>query len=136
MTLNDEAKRDILDCVLNAIGSIADKEYQKRVWIRGEGPECDDFDETRCIIFNEGDSIVENYKNFDITEKQRHVLKTLRDALDGFENNPRHYLPQEFVDTPEWTIITELAQNTLKIFNYKKKSLSARNKYLNKKHFQ
>ncbi len=44
MKLTDEEKREILDFVIEIVSSIADKKYQKRIWIRGEGPEVDDFD--------------------------------------------------------------------------------------------
>ena len=36
MKLTDEAKRDILNFVLERVANVANKEYQKRVWIRGE----------------------------------------------------------------------------------------------------
>jgi hypothetical protein len=39
-------RKQILASILETIKGISDKEYQKRVWIRGEGTEVDDFDET------------------------------------------------------------------------------------------
>ena len=118
MELSKEAKRDILNLVLGVTADIADKEYQKRVWIRAEGPEWDDFDETCCHFFQEGDGVLEKYKAFGITENQYYILKNFRDVFRAFSNE--NDLPQEFIDTPEWTRITEMATEVLKAFNYQK----------------
>lgn len=118
MKLTEEAKKDILTCVMDRVAAIADREYQKRVWIRGEGPECDDFDETCCNFFQDGDGIIQNYKDFKIAENQYQILKKFREKFRAFsdENN----WPQEFVDSPEWEKITEMANDVLKAFNYQK----------------
>jgi hypothetical protein len=42
---------------IRMIDHISDKEYQERAWIRGEAA---DFDETVCLFFGDGDSILEN----------------------------------------------------------------------------
>lgn len=52
------------------IEGISDKEYQKRGWIRGEGLEVDDFDETTCNFFQDGNGVIQNYKDFGLTDKQ------------------------------------------------------------------
>lgn len=57
--LKNEDRKYILNEHLRNISHISDKEYQKRVWIRGQGPECDDFDETVNYFFGEMDSILE-----------------------------------------------------------------------------
>ena len=119
MKLTDENKRDILNFLLERVANIANKEYQKRVWIRGEGPEVDDFDETVCHFFQEGDSILDEYKDFGITEIQHTLLKKFRDE---FENFPmRHDWPGKFIDTPEWEKIISLAKDVLDAFQYQKK---------------
>ncbi len=38
-----------------------DRQYRQRAWIRGEEA---DFDKAVRLFFGEGDSILENYKNF------------------------------------------------------------------------
>ena len=55
--LTNESKKQILEFFLEIVEGISDKDYQGRVWIRGEGPECDDFDETVCNFFQDGDGI-------------------------------------------------------------------------------
>ncbi len=113
-------RKAILASCLEILEGISDKEYQKRVWIRGEGPEVDDFDETTCNFFQDGNGIIQNYKDFGLTDKQYHLLVNFRDEFDAFCHGPalKHYLPQEFIDTPEWARIMDLAKDVLKAFNY------------------
>jgi hypothetical protein len=94
---------------------ISDKEYQKRIWIKGVGPEVDDFDETVCHFFQEGEGIIENYREFGLTEYQLQLLREFRDQLEAFSD--ANDLPEEFIDTPEWQRITEKAKNVLKTFS-------------------
>ncbi len=118
--LTDELKRHILQQHLTTIYHISDKEYQRRIWIRGEGPEWDDFDETCCCFFGDLDidSVLENHKDFWMTDVQYEVLKKFRDEFRKFSDD--NNLPQLFIDTPEWTTITLLAKKVLEVFNYRK----------------
>ena len=120
----DIDRKQILASCLEVIKGISDKEYQKRVWIRGDGPEVDDFDETVCNFFHDGNDIIQNYRDFEITDQQYHFLVKFRDAFDAFCRGPalKYYLPQDFIDTPEWEKITEMAKEVLKAFNYQKRS--------------
>lgn len=119
MQLTDEAKKDILDFVKNIVAHISDKEYQKRIWIRGEGPECDSFDETCCHFFHDGEGVLEKYKDFNITDAQYQSLKKFRDAFRVFSDE--NDFPEEFIDSPEWEKIMEMAKEVLKMFDYQKK---------------
>ena len=116
MELTDQEKRDILDSVLTTISHISDKEYQMRIWIRGEGPEVDDFDETLCHFSQDGVGVIEKYREFGLTENQYRILSNFRDELEKFSDN--NDLPQLFIDTPEWTKITLMAKRVLEAFNY------------------
>src|SRR5574342_110764 len=117
--LTNEDKKQIMETFIRNMDHISDKEYQKRVWIRGEGPEVDDFDETVCHFSQEGDGIIEKYKDFGLTEHQCQMLKKFRDQFKAFydEND----FPEEFIDTPEWAKIMDLAKDVLKAFNFSKK---------------
>jgi hypothetical protein len=115
--LTNNAKKQILKCLLETIEGISDKEYQKRVWIRGEGPEVDDFDETVCHFFQEGDGVIEKYKEFGLTEQQYQVLNKFRDQFQAFSDE--NDFPQEFIETSEWKKIMNTATDVLKAFNYK-----------------
>ena len=57
-------KKQILISVLETVECISGKEYQKRVWIREEGLKVDDFDETCCNFFGDGDPIYRKLQRF------------------------------------------------------------------------
>ena len=119
--LTEGKRKDILNGLLETVEGISDKEYQKRIWILGEGPECDDFTETTCHFFEEGDGILEKYTEFGINNRQYELLVKLWDQFDQFVKGPRSgYLPEEFIDTPEWAGIMNLARDVLKVFHYPK----------------
>ena len=116
MRITDENKKYILNEFLKNISHISDKEYQERVWIKGDGPECDDFTETVCHFFDDGDPILESYKNYGITDEQYAVLLELRSEFESFSED--NHFPELFIGTPEWTMITNLAKEVLVAFNY------------------
>ena len=115
-------RKQILDSFLENLKGISDKEYQKRVWIKGHGPECDDFTETVCDFFDLGEYIFDNYKGYPITEQQQKLLDKFRKDFETFVDGKRPYLPEDFIDTPEWERIMNLAKEVLKAFNYQKNS--------------
>ncbi len=114
--LADENKKYILAEYLWIIHGISDKEYQRRVWIRGEGPECDSFDETCCGFFDDYNYVFENYKDYWITDVQYQVLEKLWVKFRAFSR--KHDWPPDFIDTPEWDKVTLLAKEVLQAFSY------------------
>jgi len=111
-------RNQLLNGLLDDIADVSDKEYQRRIWIRSEGPECDDFTEIICRYSSSADIIFENYKTYGISEIQLQVLKQFHEAFKKFWAN--NDLPQLFIDTPEWTKITLMAKKVLEVFNYRK----------------
>ncbi len=114
----EKNRKQIMTTFLSILDNISDKEYQKRIWIRGEGPEVDDFDETVCHFFQEGDGIIEEYKDFGLTEHQYKLLKKFRHQFEIFSDE--NDFPEEFINTPEWARIMDMAKDVLKAFNYQK----------------
>lgn len=114
--LTNEDKKYILNEHLRNISHISDREYQTRVWIRGEGPEVNDFDETVCHFFDDGDPILKDYKEYKITEDQYRLLLQFRERFKAFADE--NDLPEEFIDSPEWKRIMDLAKDVLSAFNY------------------
>lgn len=112
----------ILKNHLETIYGISDKQYQERVWIRGEGPECDDYTESICHFFDDGDPIISNYKNYGISDNQLSLLINLRDAIKFFIRNTQYKLGSSFLYSKEWDTITILAQEVLAAFDYCKRS--------------
>ena len=112
----DINRKQILEGFLSDIADISNKEYQRRIWIHAEGPECDDFTEIVCRYSNASESIFEKYKEYGISDIQLYVLKKFHEEFRIFwiDND----LPQFFIDTPEWTKITLMAKEVLKAFGY------------------
>lgn len=118
MHLSDKDKKQILEGFIDIFIRISNKEYQKRIWVKGEGPEVDDFDDTVCDFFGECDPILENYKYFGVTDNQYELLIKFRDEFKNFSR--KRDLPPDFLDLPEWGKITKMAKEVLKAFNYHK----------------
>ncbi len=121
MEISEEDMKSIMSLFLDEICTVSDLEYQQRVWIEGKGPECNDYDEFYDYFFNEGNSIIENYKDFKITKEQHRLLENLRKKIYAFDHAPnRASLPKDFLISAEWKHIMESAKEVLKAFNYKK----------------
>ena len=103
---------------LDLINSISDKKYQEKAWIKGEGSECDSFDELVCVFLEEYMEIKKNYKRHNISESQYLLLNSFCREFESFSNE--NDWPYLFIDTHEWNKITKLAKDVLKAFNYKK----------------
>ena len=112
------SRNSALNALLEEIALISDKEYQRRIWIRGEGPECDDFDETVCRYYDVIDRILEKKAEFGLSDIQYQILKKFHYEFEIFCEGPaiEYYLPQLFIDIPEWTNITKIAKEVLDVF--------------------
>ncbi len=121
--LTDEDRKYILYEFLRDIWGISDIEYQMRVWIRGEGPECDDFTETVCHFFDVFDFIMDNYGDYGISEEQNQLVRKFGEEFEIFSDQYSEAF--EFIDTPKWAEIREKAKEVLKAFNYVKKPFSS-----------
>lgn len=114
MKLSNSDKKNILDTYKTIVARIADISYQTRVWIKGEGPECDDFDETVCQFFDISNPILDDYKNFNIPETQYSLLKSFSEEFKKFSED--NYLPQEFIESHEWKKIVQSAKEVIRSF--------------------
>ena len=112
-------KKKILVALLRSVACIASKEYQKRVWIEARGPEVDDFDETVNDFSYCYDGVIQELNELNINQKQAELIKEFQKEFKIFYDD--NDLPQLFIDTPEWTRITEMAEDLLQAFNYKKR---------------
>ena len=113
--LTEEQKKDLLDLILSVVVCISDKEYQYRVWIRGEGPEVDDFDETVCYYSGITNDVFKNYKEYDISDIQLSTLQKFHDAFQKFSDDNDY--AHDFIEAPEWAEIIEMAKDVLKAFD-------------------
>ncbi len=112
-------RKDVVEEFLRNLYCISNKEYQKKIWIEGTGPECHDFDEAVNDFFGDGGPILENYQDYGLSQSQYQILKKFHDEFRIFAD--KNDFPEEFIDTPEWTKIMNLAKDVLKTFSYKPK---------------
>ena len=111
-------RKKILDEFLCNLRIISDKSYQKRIWIETKGPEVHSFDNAVCDFFDLGEYIFDNYEGYNVTEQQQKILDEFRETFESFVDGDRPYLPEDFVDTPEWEQIINSARGVLKAFGY------------------
>ena len=119
--INDVNKKQILNSFIENIACIADEKYQERVWVRAEGPECDDIDDTLCDFFDEG-YVLEKYKDFGITNDQYQLLITLHEKLrkfaDTFEIYSSGKSTEKLIHLPQWQEIREASKKVLEAFKF------------------
>ena len=115
-------RKQILEEFLKNVAHISDRNYQERVWIRVEGPECNDIDDAVGDFFDDGEFIFETYKEFCITEIQYEKLMILKEKLRFFTDTYGVYYPYKstpkLIQMPEWEEIRGLAKNMLEAFNF------------------
>ncbi len=119
MTEEEKRRYGLLN-LLSTIHGISNIEYQKRVWIRGEGPECNDYGETVCKFFSFMETAMWERDKHHFTDAQLTALLKFRDDFRYYDD---HYeCPMDCVempDTPEWAKIRQEAKEVLQTFNYK-----------------
>jgi hypothetical protein len=119
MSLTEDEKKNILHSVLEMIEWISDKEFQRRVWIRAEGPEQIDFTETVNCFFDDIDPVLKKNHEYKMSDKEYKTLKHFRDEFDAFSS--KNDFADEFIDTPEWDRIVNMAKEVLVVFDYDNK---------------
>ena len=120
--ISDADRKQILDSFIENIACMSDKECQKRVWVRSEGPECDDIDDSICDFFDEG-YVLEKYKDFGITESQYKLLMKLHGKLREFADKYGVYSSEKstekLIELPQWKEIRDISKNIIQAFNFK-----------------
>lgn len=120
MTHKIKRKSD-LDEFLKNIAIIADEKYQERVWVKAEGPECNDIDDAICDFFD-NHYVLKRYKDFGITEDQHQLLTKLYAKLRTFTDTFGVYSPEKstekLIQLPQWKEIREMSKIVLKSFDF------------------
>lgn len=123
----DVIKKQILESFLENVCIISDEKYQQRIWVRAEGPEFGDIDDVVCDFFDNGESILEKYKEFGINENQYNLLIELKNKLRDFTDTFGVYSPvkstEKLIQLPRWGEIRDLARKVIIAFNYQKKRI-------------
>jgi hypothetical protein len=107
--------------LISVVKDISDKEYQERVWLRGEGPEVDSWEEMICRFFDDydGDNFVDNHMApAGLSENQQQSLRSFRDELDAYSERIKDdYSLQTILNDPDWQRIRDVtAKQTLQCF--------------------
>ena len=105
--------------LFEAIEEVSDAEYQVRIWVKGEGPECSSFVEVMCSFFDDAQAgyVLENHKEFGLSPEQTKALETLFFALSEYsKNTPDIMLDADVVKDPKWIEIQHIAKNTVVVF--------------------
>ena len=111
---NKEAQ--LVRSLLETIQWISDKDYQRRIWINAEGPECNDFGETVNMYSSDIDWIFQHYQQCTISEIQILILRKFHNKFKEFWQD--NDWPASFIDTLEWNEIVEMAKEVLREFHY------------------
>lgn len=113
-------KEQKLKKFLEDISRISNEKYQERVWIRAEGPECDDIDDAISDFFNDGAPILESHRDFDIWDvryKELMVIhKKLIEFADTFNVFGLHKSTEKLIKLPQWQEIRNMAKNIVQSF--------------------
>jgi hypothetical protein len=115
-------RSQVLNSFIQNISCLANEKYQEKVWVLAEGPEYDDIDDTVCDFFDDGNPILENYKEYGITENQYKLLMILNEKLRKFTDAFRVYssaqTTAQLLKLPQWQEIREISKKVLTAFNY------------------
>jgi len=117
MSIENLDKKAFFERFLSYVDFISDKKSQKKAWILGVGSIYCDFGETINRFYDHEEVILKYYTDFGITDQQLAMLKSFSNEFRIFSDE--HSWPPEFIDTPEWTRITEMAKEVLKAFHWK-----------------
>lgn len=91
-------RTQIIEGIIRVIDHISDKNYQRKVWILGVGPELDDFDETVCNFIGPAEDVINHYKDYNLTEFQTQILKRFHNSFVKFSKKndfPEIFLIQQ-----------------------------------------
>ncbi len=113
-------KRNIMELMLDTIGRMADEQYQWRIWVRGEGPEVDSFDEALDTYSPLQELVLGQPDTFGLTTSQFQSLREYQNKLSAFVD--KNDFPELFIDTPEWKEIMVLADKVLDAFGWNKET--------------
>lgn len=115
-----EKRKQILQVLLQKLSHLGDQEYQKRMWIDGQGSKDNDFKAHIDYFFYKGWSLLKNYKELKFTDDQYSLLSNLRGQIILFQNKK---VPiQEILNFPDWKKIVALAKEVLQTFDHDQNS--------------
>ncbi|NJK73405.1 MAG: hypothetical protein HC849_05400 [Oscillatoriales cyanobacterium RU_3_3] len=108
--------------LLETLRSLADREYQHKVWLEGDYPpgiECDSFDEAVHFLYD--DTVLAENPDAAIgviieDEKEASLMSAVCQAIDlVFEVLGTEVSDEEYIKSAEWTMVVEAALKALQV---------------------
>ena len=113
-----EEKNHIFNGFLKDVTWVSNRDHEEKIRAFAEEPKEDDLDKTISRLIETSVSIMENYKNFEITNDQYNLIKNFHAQLKVF------FIENSFLrDAHEWEEIRKTAKEILKAFNCEGKPL-------------
>lgn len=110
----------LLDFLKFRIQPLSDPVYQKRVWIKQEGKEVEDYDEASSRFLEESEKIFAHPTQYEgVDENILQALQKLYEKVSVFDDNVATEFAsgqdEDLIVTPEWQEIQQLALETYEI---------------------
>lgn len=106
-----------IEALSSVLEEFCSEEFQKRVWLRGDGPEVSSFVEAYCRFFDDLDAnrlIDVEWRQLGLTKFQKDKLESFRDILAEFgQGVPDLPRPEEVLEHPNWPNVRKAARNAL-----------------------
>lgn len=108
--------------IISAIEDLADRDYQKNVWLGKSKDQQSSFDEDIMMLydshcFNDDFWNINHLPNFNFTDSQIDELTLFKRQLDMFISKNKEKIPKptdkEIINDHEWIAITESAKKIL-----------------------
>ena len=108
--------------LLETLRSLADREYQHKVWLEGDYPqeiECDSFDEVVHFLYD--DTVLAENPDAAIgviieDEKEARLISAVCQAIDlVFEALGTGVSDEEYITSSEWTMVVEATLKALQV---------------------
>lgn len=109
--------------LLYTIDDINDKVTQERFWVNERRQNDNPFQDLLNSFFQvaKAKMVIDNYKDYEITDAQSVLLKNLYDALYKYkEAHEKEENLQNILDDPEWQKVQALAGEIVKAFDFKR----------------
>lgn len=106
-----------IGALASVLEEFSSEEFQNRVWLRGEGPECSSYVEAMCNFFDDFDAnrlIDVEWRQLGLTESQRGKLALFRDVIKEFDKDISDLpYPKEVMDNPKLRDVRQAALDAL-----------------------
>lgn len=109
MKIDEKIYQNIKSC----LKELSDIEFQKRVWLRGEGPEVSSYVEVVCQLFDDtgiGDQLSELEDGEILSQELDSALRELSILLDSIDYKAG---VESILSHPKWPKTVKLASNAL-----------------------